>query len=571
MRGAKPTVKWAARRSVLVQRLYRWHASRKQVDAYPDWASILERDPELWSSARRKAESGPKVLIASGVGGLPTVAIMDSLLSVAMTLRGADVHVLLCDSFLPACLMCEKGLTSVREFERHGPSKYFCGTCADISVNTLSKLGITLHRYSENVTTEELARADALSRSVPAGEIETYVLDGIPIGEHVRAGALRFFARGSLEGLAGGEQVLRRYFKAAILTVYALRRLLAANDFGSVCCINAIYVPQGIVAEVARNQGTRVVAWNVAYRKRSFIFSHTDTYHHTLMNEPAASWDSIPWTPEIESETVKYLESRRRGGRDWIVFQSQKSSDKVNGNLPGFDPSRPTVGLLTNVIWDAQLHYPANVFPTMVEWLLKTIEYFKTRPDLQLVIRVHPAEVSGDIPSRQPVMKEIAKAFPTLPPNVLVVPPDSHLSTYTLMEACNAVLIYGTKTGVELTSRGIPVIVAGEAWIRGKGVTIDARTTEHYFEILDSLPFKERMTREMIERARKYAFHFFFRRMIPVTQVVPTGGEPQFRVGVERLGELMPGRSPGLDIICDGIMHGGEFVYPAERLGVSSD
>ncbi len=52
---------------------------------------------------------------------------------------------------------------------------------------------------------------------------------------------------------------------------------------------------------------------------------------------------------------------------------------------------------------------------------------------------------------------------------------------------CDAVLIYGTKTGVELSSRGIPVVVAGEAWVRGKGHHRSTHAPqEEYFGILDS-------------------------------------------------------------------------------------
>ena len=89
--------------------------------------------------------------------------------------------------------------------------------------------------------------------------------------------------------------------------------------------------------------------------------------------------------------------------------------------------------------------------------------------------------MSGDIPSRQRVVDEVRRAFPGSRPNVFVVPPESAMSTYAAAEACDAVIIYGTKTGVELTSLGIPVIVAGEAWIRNKGLTTDAASAADYF------------------------------------------------------------------------------------------
>ena len=127
----------------------------------------------------------------------------------------------------------------------------------------------------------------------------------------------------------------------------------------------------------------------------------------------------------------------------------------------------------------------------MLEWLVQTCEYFATRPDLQLLIRVHPAEISGFPPSRQPILGELRKRLPTLAPNIIVVPPESGMSTYALMSLCNAAIIYGTKMGVELTSVGLPVIVAGEAWIRNKGSDprrqLAARSTSG---ILDRLPFR---------------------------------------------------------------------------------
>ena len=113
-------------------------------------------------------------------------------------------------------------------------------------------------------------------------------------------------------------------------------------------------------------------------------------------------------------------------------------------------------------------------------------------------------------------MDEINNAFPTLPENVFIIPPESRISTYAAMLQCNAVIIFGTKTGVELTSMGIPVIVAGEAWIRNKGITLDAGSIKEYFDLLAGLPLSTRLDDATIERARKYAFHFFFRRMIPL-------------------------------------------------------
>jgi hypothetical protein len=206
----------------------------------------------------------------------------------------------------------------------------------------------------------------------------------------------------------------------------------------------------------------------------------------------------------------------------------------------------------------------------MRDWLIKTIAYFAERPDLQLLIRVHPAEVRGALPSRQPVVAEIAAAFPKLPPNVFVIPPESQVSTYAAMMMCDSVVIFGTKTGVELTSFGIPIIVAGEAWIRHKGMTIDVSSEAEYRQALNRLPLKQRNSADIVQRARKYAYHFFFRRMIPLP-FMQSNDKGGFDVGIKSLDELMPGAHPGLDVICDGILNGTPFIYPAEKLGIHDE
>jgi hypothetical protein len=304
-----------------------------------------------------------------------------------------------------------------------------------------------------------------------------------------------------------------------------------------------------------------VSAWNVAYRKRRFIFSHDDTYHHTLLSEPQAHWEDVELSDAQDRELMQYLASRREGLFDWIVFHRPSRQDPaaIAAQL-GLDPSKPVIGLLTNVTWDAQLHYPANAFPNMLEWLVQTCEYFATRPDLQLLIRVHPAEISGFPPSRQPILGELGKRLPVLAPNICVVPPESGMSTYALMSLCNSAIIYGTKMGVELSSVGQPVIVAGEAWIRNKGITHDASTPAEYFAVLDRLPFAERLSGSLLARARRYAYHFFFNRMIPLPFIEPKAGYPIYRLKLDGLDQLLPGATAGLDTICDGILGTGSFV-----------
>lgn len=534
---------------------------------YPNWSEILRAHQSQWKQALEVSQKGPNILIATSIGGYLAGVTMESMLGVALTLRKVQVHVLLCDTILPACFDCEvTWYPKLEHFLNHGPSKDLCRHCYVPASRVYGDLGFAVHRFSDFLTQEDFQFSDKMVENLTYSEIVDYKYEGIPIGEHALSGALRFFACANLEKEVHGEAVLKRYFKAALLTVISTKRLLSKNAFKCLTFHHGIYVPQGLIGEVARQKNIPVVNWNVAYRKHCFIFSHRETYHHSLISESVQHWEDLSWTPILEKKLLKYLASRLKGSEDWIWFHERPKTDLgAIEKETGIDFSKTTIGLLTNVLWDAQLHYPANAFSNMLEWVLQTIGYFGNRPELQLVIRVHPAELTGTLVSRQPIIREIEQVYPVLPRNVFLVGPESQASTYAMMTQCNAVIIYGTKTGVELASIGIPVIVAGEAWIRNKGISIDASSSREYFSILERLPFPDRLDAPIIERARKYAYHFFFRRMIPLDFMEVGGSAAPFYLKINNLKNLMPGSSKGLDVICQGILDGSEFIFPDEE------
>ncbi|MBI4699331.1 MAG: capsule biosynthesis protein [Nitrospirae bacterium] len=556
-------LKEIAQKNQLLRLIYHAFLSKNYL---PKWSRLLANDEKLWKSKLESSGKRPKILIATAVGFQIHSINIESLLAVALTLRGADVHILLCDSALPACFTSH--VTKCRNWNTaivNGLSKEYCRYCFPPAHKMYRSLGLPIHFLGNFIKPKEMIKADLLSADVPTAEINNYLLDGVAVGEHAAAGALRFYSRGSFDGEPYAEPVLRQYLKSSIITTFAMRRLLGEFQYDCAVFSHGIYVPHGLIGEVCRKEGVRVVNWNPGYRKKSFIFSHHNTYHKTMMDEPVDKWINIVWDKRLESNLVNYLKSRWTGKEDWIWFSdaSAESDPAKIIKILGIDKSKPSVGLLTNVVWDAQLHYPQNVFANMLEWLFETIVYFKKRQDLQLIIRIHPAEIKGAIPSRQKVLNEIRKAFGQIPGNVFIIPPESRISTYAAMSICDSVIIYGTKMGTELTNMGIPVIVAGEAWIRNKGLTIDVSSKEDYFRLLEKLPLRNPLDKLTIERARKYAFHFFFRRMIPLEFVKP-GSKALFKIKLSELRELMPGSSKGLDVICDGILSGSDFIYPEE-------
>ena len=541
------------------------------LNGQPRWKPVLDKDRTRWTTYIKKAKLGPNILIATSLGSHLAASRLESLLAVALTLRGASVSILLCDSALPACQEADVGRCPNRKhFIRYGPRRDLCIGCFSPAYKMYRSLGINVFRYSEFITADELANVHNISSTLPLEDIQNYRLDGLSIGEHALAGALRFLARGTLDNEPYAESILRQYLKAALITVYVMQHLLEKSHFEHAVFHHGIYVPQGLIREVCHHSGVRVVNWDPAYRKNCFIFGHGDNSFRTIMTEPVEKWINIQWGSGLETELMRYLKSRSYGTQDWICVHHKTSKEDLNTIAAkiGVDFSKPCIGMLTNVMWDAQIYYQNNIFKNMLEWALETIEYFAKRPELQLLVRVHPAEILGIMTSKQLFIEEIKKVFPVLPKNVFIIPPESPISTYAAMLPCNAVIIYSTTAGMELAALGIPIIVGGGTWFRNKGIGMAADSKKDYFRLLNRLPLKHRLKNDLIEQARKYTFHLFFRRTIPIKfakeSVFHSFVQTPYVINVQNISELLPGQDKGLDIICDGILYGKDFIYPAE-------
>jgi hypothetical protein len=541
---------------------------RQRNGLFPDWRALLGEDwPrfEAMRDAARANENAPRVLIATSVGVHAASSIFDSYLGVALTARGAHCDMALCDAVLPACLGADyTWYPNPDHFAARGSRDDLCTACLAPAEKLFGAegLGLTVHRYGELLTEGERAYARSLAQNTAPEAVGGLTLDGMAVGEAALSGALRFFARGELEEGKAPGAIVKRYLEAACLSLFAMRRLLARERYDVVIGHHGIYVPQALVADAAREAGVRFVAWNPAYREGCFIFSHGETYHRAMLSEPASAWENIDFNDDRRRQLIGYLYDREKGTQDWIAFHPADAAKSGNivGSI-GLNKAKPVIALLTSVVWDAQLHYRQRAFKDQIDWVLKTIAHFAERDDVQLAIRVHPAEITGSLPSRQPIADAIKAAYPVLPKNVALIRPGANVSTYQLASASDAAIIYATKTGIELAARGIPVIVAGEAWLRGKGIGFDCDDAEAYKRVLASLPFAKRIDDERTARAQKYAYHFFFRRMIPMPglQRGSVQGTP-YEIGPVSLDTFRAEAYPAVDCVIGGILDGRPFV-----------
>ena len=490
--------------------------------------------------------SSEKILITTSTGSNWPCSSFDSLIALALKLRGAEVSFLLCDGVLPACQECDSQWISPKDIIESN-IKSVCKDCFHPAEIMLKPLKINIYKYSDFISKDKISELSSQNDS--------------NCDEHARAGTLRYYGVGEINSKSQ-EQVFQQFLSASKITKEVINNCVKKIKPTSVVLHHGIYVPQGIIASEISKNNINLCVWGPSYRQGTVLFSRHETYHHSMINEEKSLWDGYDFTKEKESTLMNYIHNKANGSNDWISYQSGliESQDEIATKF-NLDPSKKTIGLLTNVIWDAQLHFKNSCFDSMLDWLFHTIDFFKQSDNLQLLIRIHPAEVLGTVPSNQKVYDEIIKKYNHIPPNIRVILPSDKTCTYSAMKLCDCVLVYGTKTAVELSSLGQRVVIAGESWARGKGFTKDVENINEYEHLLQNINSIDKMDSRQIRLARKYAYHLFFRKMIPIKALEKISSFAPYKINVKNISELKVGHDKGLDTICNAILDKKEFIY----------
>lgn len=276
---------------------------------------------------------------------------------------------------------------------------------------------------------------------------------------------------------------------------------------------NGSILEMGAVYQVARHLGIPVLTYEFGEQRGRIWLAQNSEVMHQETND---LWEARCNQPlvEMQWEQVRLLfTSRQRAdlwqnfSRRWQGLPSQGEAE-VRARL-SLD-ARPVALLAANVIGDS-LTLGRQVFTaSMTEWLQQTVLYFASRPDVQLVVRIHPGERYTHGPS---VADVVSQALPDLPEHIHLVKADDPVNTYDLVELCDMGLVYTTTVGMEMAMSGVPVIVAGQTHYRMRGFTLDPDTWAGYRALLEQVlarPQAFRLSRQQVDQAWNYAYRFFF-------------------------------------------------------------
>ncbi len=510
---------------------------------------------KFYSNGLKGDENSSRVLFWS-TGGMIIQTNLEAAIAVSLKLRGHKVKMILCDGVYKACAKrVDFPDVPINDWGK------FCRSCIHQNSKLLERLGVDIGYIGEYVSEEKALLLREKAGKVNFDNYRNLSYDGIELGSHLESAMTRHTRGGSFEGL---EYLLKEYAFAVLVNAEAAKN--AMNEFKPerVYMSHGIYADWGPALSVFLHNKIPIVSYICCYLAAHFFFGTVRELKETFLTISESSWNK---NKEAELTELKlkrlsnFLDRRYLSNvtHDMKGLLKDFTGDKeIYYKKYGLNRNKKVWGIMTHINWDAASDYFGMIHKNFDEWLYDTIKVIYNITDVQWLIKIHPSELNDN--PETGCQKFIENNFPDLPSHIKVVKMDDDISPldfYNLLDG--GVTVMGTG-GLELSLKGKPVILAGDAHYSGKGFTNDATDKTNYRKLLYETLSMEKLDPEKILLASKYAYIYFIQKQIPL---LPTISE-ELLIDFSKLNYLIPGHNKFMDFVCEKLISGEDFILPEE-------
>jgi hypothetical protein len=524
------------------------------------WASV-RRGRVLGALARTRQ---PVTLFLAPDAGLKPFFASHVILARTLMEAGRPAVILSCKGLLPSCSV--KFAMQIGSTEANDTNNSACSECRVVASNVIYDYGLI------NVGLEELL--DEADRTQIANLISTaretpwsIVFDDIEFGALCLAETMRAQRRHAISELEAEDVKLLTALAYSALTVYiAIKKFAARYNLARIAYFGdyAYYIPAQIFA--ARN---RISLVNVshAYNRdidRRFI-SLRPRYAIAHMLEQTDEWERFsdrPLPAHVVSDIAEGALYRLTGfggastySPNWTpkggeLFNELGLNPKAR-TLVAFPSSHDEFVCLSEQMRILGFSYGSTrqPFKSQEDWLRALVYWVSKRPDLQLVVRLHPRMGVGHrhstLSSDYHLMKQL---FVELPSNVVIVWPESKISSYNIAEFADVALASWSSIALELARFGVPVVASFERlgqFPSGNFIAF-ADTVEGYFKAVQTAIDRPARLSNITE-AFRWTHFLHWTPLLDVSDLVPTSDYndvPSYRLprNKNEILEFMEGR-----------------------------
>lgn len=374
-----------------------------------------------------------------------------------------------------------------------------CGECESRAGILREAFGFRGPELDDLVGPAEKAAVEQALAGLKRGEIPALELEGVPVAKFALYQLMLRRKRIDLEFSDAEWEDYLVELRNTLYAGHATIRLLDAERPDRVLVYNALYSVNRVCCKLAERRGITHyymhAGGNLANRLQTLLLGRGDTF--TFMPHVVSQWPRFadtPCTPRLLSlVTDHYIELVR--GRSVFVYSSPGSgAADLRQQFGVGSEQRLLVAAMAGYdeevaaeMVGARKHHTPPLFTSQFEWIRALLEFVQGRPDLFLLIRVHPRE----FPNRRERVKSqharlLEEALRDLPPNARVNWPDDGVSMYDLANEADAVLTSWSSVGKEMCLLGLPVVLSSrELVFYPPELAYVGTTREQYFHAIE--------------------------------------------------------------------------------------
>ena len=423
----------------------------------------------------------------------------DCILAHAFRTRGYEPLIVTCNGNLSLCRPKEP--ENWGYYNQLNESPALCDLCN-------YKTELLLDAYGLNsLDLSQFAPVDPALPELSDKEITSFSYREIPVSTFAMASVRRYLQKYNVDITNNSErEVYERFLKSALITVDVAEKLFEIYDISATLSHNCQYVDQGPYLAVSEKHDIPAYTHQAGHisekigmgrqkgKNRLWTFTDSDFVSNIL---------DKPLTTKQFEEAENIMQNRITGETVPDHFYFASGSDE---NIDEAEEWTSTVGVFTNVIWDAAVLSERSPFDGPFDWLETTLEWAENNQSVRMIIKSHPAEARRQ--GKESITSWITDKHRFVPENVVFLDPETEISPYQMMDTIDTGVVYTSTVGLEMAYRGIPTIVTGDTHYRGFDFTFDPETRDEYHELLDDTPSLQ-YSSAMQDRAKRY-FHFHF-------------------------------------------------------------
>jgi len=498
------------------------------------------------SSPIKPKKNGKKIFFNLVYGMYGKLIYWEVGLAKALQVRGHNVKVLTCGKSLT---MCTSEYTS-----RSVHNDKTCKHCIDFSKEFLDLIGIPNINFKDFISIEEFKKIQKKVKKLSIEECKKLIYKDVKVGILSTNSAIRYFEGDLNPEQEKFEKILRLELINGIIVIDIAEKIVKTDKPDVIVTTHMGYSSWGGFVDYCSNHGVRICYSGDGYIENTIEFDIFNSERkENAFRKFFEKRNKKTLNNNEEKEIQKFIDDRihgREGDTSLYGYENENVKEQFD-----FKKYKKTFVCYPNVAWDSSLLDANTVFKSVYEWVSKTIELFKDKPDYQLIIKIHPSEAYV-AKSKNTVSDYIKSKFDPIPKNVKIIPPVTTISPYSLFPFIDAGIVYNGTIGLEMAVQGVPVIVSGVAHYGKKGFTYDVSSKKEYEDIL----FKKLKppTKKQINLGRTYAYFYFLKSFVPYNLFYKNSFW-DMGWNINSFDEMAEGNDKFLDIICKYIAYNGIY------------